>query len=538
VNTENEKAMRTLFDEWADKYGLPKEGDLKLVREDCYAAWQAALQSQVSNTDVLEKIVKVADEQPFCSIGHIVEHVVPEIRDALAAPKAPQQVSNTTQDGESASWSEIEVGWLVENGKQGDELRYRTWRDGLPDWTSDPNEATRYCRRIDAERAHQEDIEAWRIAEHAWHGSIQEKWQGPWRLQTDSYMTGQEGVISLVKGKFIDIAYTDGANQWKLSLPIPTENQTSPIKLNTQLSTPPQQQEPSGEVVARMVHDFPALSKFFAKYALGPMTAPSCLCCGRTTKVEDYAVRHAELPGIIICRACKSATETSATPTATASQASREEQMVTLRFDESGKPTVWCDPEIADLVDALNTDNLSTVASCSGHGHRPGRISLKDGRQLLVMNSEQVATVERLFGIDINGASQESAPGQEAVAEVVGVSMLGDNAPLAKHIQTLPGKSVEIGDKLYVAPPTSTAIAAMAFKQAANICNKRGNAEKDLSEASLAAFNLEEQIKGLLPANAEAELEALMMKVAEAVDCDPLSDRLTIVRRVLDEKVE
>lgn len=56
--------------------------------------WQAAL------TDVLEKIVKVADEQPFCSIGHIVEHVVPEIRDALAAPKAPQQVSNTPQDGE------------------------------------------------------------------------------------------------------------------------------------------------------------------------------------------------------------------------------------------------------------------------------------------------------------------------------------------------------------------------------------------------------------------------------------------------------
>jgi hypothetical protein len=104
VNTENEKAMRTLFDEWADKYGLPKEGDLKLVREDCYAAWQAALQSQVSNTDVLEKIVKVADEQPFCSIGHIVEHVVPEIRDALAAPKAPQQQE---QSGEAVAFIDV-----------------------------------------------------------------------------------------------------------------------------------------------------------------------------------------------------------------------------------------------------------------------------------------------------------------------------------------------------------------------------------------------------------------------------------------------
>jgi hypothetical protein len=83
----------------------------------------------------------------------------------------------------------------------------------------------------------QEDIDAWRIAEHAWHGSIQDKWQGPWRLQTDSYMTGQEGVISLVKGKFIDIAYTDGADQWKLSLPIPTETPASPIKLSAMLRT-------------------------------------------------------------------------------------------------------------------------------------------------------------------------------------------------------------------------------------------------------------------------------------------------------------
>ena len=61
-----------------------------------------------------------------------------------------------------------EYGWLVENGKQGDELRYRTWRDGMPDWTADHNEATRYCRRIDAERAHQEDEDAWQIVQHAW----------------------------------------------------------------------------------------------------------------------------------------------------------------------------------------------------------------------------------------------------------------------------------------------------------------------------------------------------------------------------------
>jgi hypothetical protein len=106
VQTENEKAvrdpMRGAFLSWwhASKY-MQVVFSSDSTRQVAWDSWQAALQSQVSNTDVLEKIVKVADEQPFCSIGHIVEHVVPEIRDALAAPKAPQQVSNTTQDGEA-----------------------------------------------------------------------------------------------------------------------------------------------------------------------------------------------------------------------------------------------------------------------------------------------------------------------------------------------------------------------------------------------------------------------------------------------------
>jgi hypothetical protein len=104
VQTENEKAvrdpMRGAFLSWwhASKY-MQVVFSSDSTRQVAWDSWQAALQSQVSNTDVLEKIVKVADEQPFCSIGHIVEHVVPEIRDALAAPKAPQQVSNTPQDG-------------------------------------------------------------------------------------------------------------------------------------------------------------------------------------------------------------------------------------------------------------------------------------------------------------------------------------------------------------------------------------------------------------------------------------------------------
>ena len=62
----------------------------------------------------------------------------------------------------------MERGWLIENGKQGNELRYRTMRQGIPVWTPDHMEAMRFCRRVDAERFAAEDDDAWRIAEHAW----------------------------------------------------------------------------------------------------------------------------------------------------------------------------------------------------------------------------------------------------------------------------------------------------------------------------------------------------------------------------------
>jgi hypothetical protein len=63
----------------------------------------------------------------------------------------------------------------------------------------------------------------------------------------------------------------------------------------------------------------------------------------------------------------------------------REAQMVVIERDASGKPTVWCDPEIADLIRALNSGGVRTIASCSGHGEKPGWIALKDGRQLAIV---------------------------------------------------------------------------------------------------------------------------------------------------------
>lgn len=62
--------------------------------------------------------------------------------------------------------------------------------------------------------------------------------------------------------------------------------------------------------IARMANDFPRLSEFHTKYALGPMLAPSCLCCGQQTHPlkRPVAIKHGELPGIVICTECRDKT--------------------------------------------------------------------------------------------------------------------------------------------------------------------------------------------------------------------------------------
>jgi hypothetical protein len=52
-----------------------------------------------------------------------------------------------------------------------------------------------------------------------------------------------------------------------------------------------------------MVHDFPHLSEFYAKHALGSKLAPSCLTCGKGD-VTEPAIRHLELPDIVVCAEC------------------------------------------------------------------------------------------------------------------------------------------------------------------------------------------------------------------------------------------
>lgn len=59
---------------------------------------------------------------------------------------------------------------------------------------------------------------------------------------------------------------------------------------------------------------------------------------------------------------------------------------------------------IAPLVAALNAGGVATVASCCGHGDRPGNVALADGRELLIVpNFAEGRRVDKL----LRGAGDE-----------------------------------------------------------------------------------------------------------------------------------
>lgn len=58
---------------------------------------------------------------------------------------------------------------------------------------------------------------------------------------------------------------------------------------------------------AAMIHekDCPSAWEFFNKHGLGSKLAPSCLVCGKVpADADDIAIRHMELPNIIVCKRC------------------------------------------------------------------------------------------------------------------------------------------------------------------------------------------------------------------------------------------
>ena len=66
---------------------------------------------------------------------------------------------------------------------------------------------------------------------------------------------------------------------------------------------------------------------------------------------------------------------------------SREAKMVIIKRGADGVPTVWCDPEIVDIVRALNDGGMPTSGSCSGHGEKLGSVALTEGRVLMIFPS-------------------------------------------------------------------------------------------------------------------------------------------------------
>ena len=53
---------------------------------------------------------------------------------------------------------------------------------------------------------------------------------------------------------------------------------------------------------------------------------------------------------------------------------------------------------LVDLVKTLCNAGFTTIASCCGHGKRPGNIVLKDGREIIICPNWQTArTIDKIF---------------------------------------------------------------------------------------------------------------------------------------------
>lgn len=79
---------------------------------------------------------------------------------------------------------------------------------------------------------------------------------------------------------------------------------------------------------------------FWHKHALGPLMAPSCLCCGKLP--EEVAIQHLELPGIVICKACRDAAHPAAPQPAALPELS--------------------DAEIAEAIDNIDFSRMVTAS--------------------------------------------------------------------------------------------------------------------------------------------------------------------------------
>lgn len=186
--------------------------------------------------------------------------------------------------------------WVVANG-QGN--HWRMWGDSGPEWTPDRDKALQFVRRADAEAFSREDEDAWLIQpvhglprpsdDDLWDKTMQDR---------DRYHEIADSLADGIAEHFgAEIGEHSSANcPWENALEL-LATRTHPTALRT----------PTVEVgigdEARL-REYPKLLAFFSKHALGTLTAPSCLCCGKSTQGIEIGVQHLELPAIVICAPC------------------------------------------------------------------------------------------------------------------------------------------------------------------------------------------------------------------------------------------
>lgn len=65
---------------------------------------------------------------------------------------------------------------------------------------------------------------------------------------------------------------------------------------------------------------------------------------------------------------------------------------------------------LVPLVKALNDAGFATLASCCGHGYRPGIIALADGREVIIAPDFDTARkIDNLFPLTSYGELKENA---------------------------------------------------------------------------------------------------------------------------------
>lgn len=211
----------------------------------------------------------------------------------------------------------------------------------------------------------------------------------------------------------------------------------------------------------------------------------------------------------------------------------------------NGEAWAWANAFVMELIE--NHDWMGTGSVESGERDKKAALA----KWAAILSHPHTAT-----------ASQESAPEAGGEARPVAYRAWLDDERGARWVFTLWPEEEHlevIWEPLFLAPPTSTAIAAMVIKQAADGCREEAVLNRGIRDQgtdrdhyyffegqAVACEELARWVDTLTPANAEAELEALMMKVAEEVQKATLKagvfstaptpdERRAIVRRVLDE---